>query len=61
MKIHCEQKQAISDGTVVVEATSPDSTKGTMHLVCNAAGQNMNMDVGNQARSSEIHLVVTFL
>ncbi len=44
MKIHCEQKQATSDGTVVVEATSPDSTKGTMHMVTNAAGRNMNMD-----------------
>lgn len=45
MKIHCEQKQAISDGTVVVEATSDESTKGTVHLVTNAAGRNMNVDM----------------
>jgi hypothetical protein len=44
LKLHCEQKQATSDGTVVVEATTPESTKGTMHLVTNAAGRNMNMD-----------------
>lgn len=44
MKIHCEQKQATSDGTLVVEAASSDSTKGSMHMVTNAAGQNMNVD-----------------
>ena len=44
MKIHCEQKQATSDGTFVMEASSPDSAKGTMHLVSNAAGRNINMD-----------------
>ncbi|MGO9863806.1 MAG: DUF3617 domain-containing protein [Terriglobales bacterium] len=44
LKIHCEQKQAISDGTLVVEASGADSAKGTMHLVTNAAGRNMNMD-----------------
>jgi hypothetical protein len=45
MKLHCEQKQATTDGTVVVEVTSSESTKGTAHMVTNAAGRNMNMDV----------------
>ncbi len=44
MKIHCDEKQATSDGTLVVEATGSDSAKGTMHLVTNANGRNMNMD-----------------
>lgn len=45
LKLHCEQKQATSDGTVVVEAISPESTKGTVHMVTNAAGHNMNVDM----------------
>ena len=45
MKIHCEGKQGPTDGTMVVEAIGSDATKGTMHLVSNASGRNINTDM----------------
>jgi hypothetical protein len=45
VKIHCEEKQTITDGTLVLEALSSDGVKGTMHSVTNSSnGHNMNMD-----------------
>jgi hypothetical protein len=45
VKIHCEEKQATSDGTLVLEALTTDGVKGTMHMVTNSDGHNMNMDL----------------
>jgi uncharacterized protein DUF3617 len=44
VKFHCEEKQASTDGTLVLEALSSDNVKGTMHSVTNTHGQTMNMD-----------------
>jgi hypothetical protein len=45
VKIHCEEKQTITDGTLVLEALTSDGVKGTMHSVTNSSGgHNMNMD-----------------
>jgi hypothetical protein len=45
VKFHCEEKQASTDGSFVLEAVSSDSTKGTMHMVTNSSnGHAMNMD-----------------
>jgi len=45
MKIHCEGKQGTTEGTLVMEATGTDSTKGTMHLVSAGNGHNMAIDM----------------
>ncbi len=45
MKIHCVEKQATTDGTVVLEAVNSDGVKGTMHSVTNANGHAMQMDL----------------
>jgi hypothetical protein len=44
LKFHCEEKQSSSDGTVLVEAIGTDSVKGSMHMVTDGGGRNMNMD-----------------
>ena len=44
VKFHCEEKQATTDGTVLVEALGSDNVKGTMHSVTNTNGHTMNMD-----------------
>jgi len=46
VKIHCQEKQSTTDGTLVLEALSSDGVKGTMHSVSNSnSGHNMNMDL----------------
>jgi|CZKY01.1.fsa_nt_gi hypothetical protein len=45
VKFHCEEKQTSTDGTLVVEAVSSDSTKGTMQSVTNSNGRTMNMNI----------------
>ena len=46
VKIHCVEKQASIDGTLVLEAVSPDSVKGTMQMqsATNTNGHTMNMN-----------------
>ena len=44
LKFHCEERQASTDGTLVLEALGSDNVKGTMHSVTNTHGQTMNMD-----------------
>ena len=44
VKVHCQEKDVTSDGTFKIEALSSDSVKGTMRMVTNAHGRNMNMD-----------------
>lgn len=48
MKIHCEgqgkDQQMSTDGTFLVEATSSESAKGSMHAVTSGSGRTMNMD-----------------
>jgi Protein of unknown function (DUF3617) len=44
LKIHCEEKQNITDGALVLEALNSDSVKGSMHSVVNSNGRNMIMD-----------------
>jgi hypothetical protein len=45
MKFHCEDKEASSDGTAVMEAVGSDNVKGTMHIVSNSNnGHAMTMD-----------------
>jgi Protein of unknown function (DUF3617) len=44
LKIHCEEKQNITDGALVLEALNSDSVKGTMHSVVNSSGRNMIMN-----------------
>lgn len=44
VKFHCEDKQTISDGTLLVQAIASDNVKATMHSVTNANGHTMNMD-----------------
>lgn len=42
IKFHCEQSS--TDGTLLLEAASSDSVKGSMHSVTNSHGRTMNMD-----------------
>jgi hypothetical protein len=42
MKFHCEQSS--TDGTLLLEAVTSDSVKGSMHSVTNSRGRTMNMD-----------------
>jgi hypothetical protein len=44
VKFHCEEKQATTDGTLLVEALSSDNVKGTMQSVTNANGHTMKMN-----------------
>jgi len=44
VKIHCEEKQASTDGTLVLETVGSDHVKGTMQAVTNANGHTMNMN-----------------
>jgi|SRR5580658_1582936 hypothetical protein len=44
LKIHCQEKDTASDGTLVLEALTTDGVKGTMHLATNSDGQNIKMD-----------------
>jgi hypothetical protein len=44
LKIHCEEKQNVTDGALVVEALNSDSVKGTMHSVVDSNGRKMIMD-----------------
>jgi hypothetical protein len=47
VKFHCENQgkdQMSTDGTFLVEVTSSDSAKGSMHAVTSGNGRNMNMD-----------------
>ena len=44
LKLHCEEKQATTDGTLVVEALGSDGVKGKMHSVTNTDGHAMTMD-----------------
>ena len=44
VKIHCEEKQASTDGTLVLETVGSDRVKGTMQAVTNANGHTMNMN-----------------
>ncbi len=44
IKLHCEDKQTSTDGTLLVEALSSDNVKGSMHFVTNSNSRTMNMD-----------------
>jgi len=44
VKIHCEEKQTSTDGTLVLEAVGSDHVKGTMQSATNANGHTMNMN-----------------
>jgi hypothetical protein len=44
-KIHCEEKQSVSDGNFVMEALGSDNVKGTMHMAVTGNGHNMTMDM----------------
>ena len=44
VKIHCEEKQTSTDGTLVLETVGSDRVKGTMQSVTNANGHTMNMN-----------------
>ncbi|HXY78201.1 MAG TPA: DUF3617 domain-containing protein [Candidatus Acidoferrales bacterium] len=44
VKIHCEEKQSSTDGTLVLETVGSDRVKGTMQSVTNANGHTMNMN-----------------
>jgi hypothetical protein len=44
VKIHCEEKQASTDGTLVLETVGSDHVKGTMQSATNANGHTMNMN-----------------
>ena len=46
VKIHCEEKQASTDGTLVLETVGSDHVKGTMQMqsATNANGHTMNMN-----------------
>jgi len=44
MKIHCEEKQSSTDGTLMLETVGSDRVKGTMQSVTNANGHTMNMN-----------------
>jgi len=45
LRFHCQDKDAASDGNLVVDAIGTDNVKGTMHMVTNGGeGHNMTMD-----------------
>jgi hypothetical protein len=44
VKFHCEDKQTISDGTLLIDAMGTDSVKATMHSAVNSNGRAMTMD-----------------
>ena len=44
VKIHCEEKQTSTDGTLVLETVGSDRVKGTMQAATNANGHTMNMN-----------------
>jgi Protein of unknown function (DUF3617) len=44
MKIHCQEKDATSDGTFKFEALSSENVKGTVRMVINSHGRPMNMN-----------------
>lgn len=44
VKLHCEDKQTSSDGTLLLEALGSDNVKGSMHFVTNSNSRTMNMD-----------------
>jgi len=44
VKIHCEEKQASTDGTLALETVGSDRVKGTMQAVTSANGHTMNMN-----------------
>jgi len=44
VKIHCEEKQSSTDGTLALETVGSDRVKGTMQSVTNANGHTMNMN-----------------
>ena len=44
IKLHCEDKQTSSDGTLLVEAISSDNVRGSVHFVTNSNSRTMNMD-----------------
>ena len=48
MKFHCEQSS--TDGTLLLEAVTSDSVKGSMHSVTNSHGRSMNMDLTFSSR-----------
>jgi len=44
VKVHCEEKQTSTDGTLLLEAVSSDSVKGTMQYVTNTNSRTVNMN-----------------
>jgi Protein of unknown function (DUF3617) len=44
VKIHCQGKDHVTDGTFVLEVVNSDSVKGSMHTVTDSKGRTMNMD-----------------
>ncbi len=44
IKLHCEDKQTLTDGTLQLEALGSDNVKGSMHFVTNSNSRTMNMD-----------------
>jgi hypothetical protein len=44
LKLHCEDGKTVSDGTVLLDAMTTDSTKGTMHIVTKSEDNNVKMD-----------------
>jgi hypothetical protein len=50
VKVHCEDKQTTTDGTLVLEALNSDGVKGSLHSVVNSNGHTMNMDFAFSSR-----------
>jgi hypothetical protein len=48
MKFHCEQSS--TDGSLLLEAVTSDSVKGSMHSVTNSHGRSMNIDLTFSSR-----------
>jgi Protein of unknown function (DUF3617) len=48
MKFHCEKSS--SDGSLLLEAVTSDSVKGSMHIIANSHGRSMNMDLTFNSR-----------
>jgi hypothetical protein len=44
VKMHCEEQQAKTDGTLLLEVVSADNVKGTMQAVTNSNGRTINMN-----------------
>jgi hypothetical protein len=44
IKVHCEEKQSSTDATLLLEAVSFDTVKGSMQSVTNTTGRTMNMN-----------------